>query len=200
MITWLDRDVGKILTRLEELNLARRTIVMFSSDNGAQSYTPHSETFFNSVGGLRGRKTEVYEGGIRVPFIVRWPGVVEAGSVSDHVSAFWDFLPTCAELVGVDPPAGIDGLSLLPTLRGESGQAEHDYLYWEYPAAGYRRAVRRGDWKAVIPEVGSPLELYNLAADPTESQNLAGQEPDLAREFTQLFANARTESPHWSLE
>lgn len=196
MITRLDTSVGQVLQLLEKLGLSENTIVMFSSDNGAQGYAPHSERFFNGTGGLRGKKGDVYEGGIRIPFIVKWPGVIEPGSTSDHISAFWDFMPTAADIIGVGAPTGIDGISFYPTLVGKP-QPEHDYLYWEFPARRYAQAIRKGDWKAVKLEPESPIELYNLANDVNEEHNVAGQYPELVEEMRQLFTTARYDTEHW---
>ena len=196
MVTRLDRDMGRIVDLLAELGVAESTMVMFSSDNGAQSYAPHSKEFFQSTGGLREYKGSVYEGGIRVPLVVHWPGVVEPGTVSDHPSAFWDLLPTLAEVVGATPPEGIDGVSFLPALKGEP-QPAHEYLYWEFPTRRFQQAIRKGDWKAVRPEAQDPIELYDLNGDPREEHDVADDHPELVAEFARLFAAARTHSEHW---
>ena len=197
MVTRLDRDVGRIMKLLDELKIAEDTIVMFSSDNGAQSYAPHTKDFFESTGGLRGYKGQVYEGGIRTPFVVRWPRAVKPGTINDHISAFWDLVPTVAELAGVQPPKSIDGISFLPTLKGEQ-QAQHDYLYWEFPSrAVCRQAIRKGKWKAVRLTAGGPIELYDLQTDVNEQQDVAGKNPELVAEFAERFKSARTDSEHW---
>lgn len=173
MITWLDRSVGAILDHLEELSLSQRTVVIFTSDNGPHREGGADPEFFASSGPLRGIKRDLYEGGIRVPLIVQYPEHITPGSVSHHVSAFWDWMPTLAELVGSPVPPG-DGISLLPELRGEP-QLEHEFLYWEFKE---KRAVRFGSWKAVIPAAGAAVELYDLDADLSETTNLAGEHPD----------------------
>ncbi|MFQ5811206.1 MAG: arylsulfatase, partial [Armatimonadota bacterium] len=146
MITRMDRDIGRVFALLKELGLDEDTLVMFSSDNGPCAAGGQDYQFFESQGPLRGIKRDLYEGGIRVPTIARWPGKIEAGAVSEHVSAFWDVLPTFAELAGGEPPADIDGISMAPTLLGRSDeQKQHEYLYWEHKGA---QAVRLGDWKA----------------------------------------------------
>ena len=192
MITRLDDDVGEVLDKLEALGLDDDTLVIFTSDNGPHAEGGHDPEFFDSNGPLRGTKRAVYEGGIRVPMIARWPGHIDAGRTSDHVAAFWDFLPTTADLLGLPPVEGVDGLSFLPTLLGDSAeQRAHDYLYWETGERGGRQAVRKGDWKAVRLNVSeradAPVKLFDLAADVGENNDLAGQHPDLARQLGDLM-------------
>ncbi len=151
MITRMDRDVGRMMQQLEALGISQNTIVVFTSDNGPYSgSTLHSVEFFDSNGPLRGVKRDVYEGGIRIPFIVRWLEKIQPGQANDHVLAFWDLMPTVAELLGLPVPEGIDGLSFLPSLLG-APQPEHEYLYFDYGHARntYKQAVRSGKWKAV---------------------------------------------------
>lgn len=199
MINVLDDQVGEIVATVDRLGLAENTLIIFVSDNGPAGEGGSNPDFFNSSGGLRGQKRDLYEGGIRVPFLARWPGTVKPGSTSNHVSAFWDFFPTFADLAGAAQPEGIDGLSLVPTLTGRGQQAQHDTLYWEFHEIGGRIALRRGDWKlvryAVARETPGEWELYNLAADPTESRNVAAEHPDLVREMGRLMQDARTPSP-----
>lgn len=192
MVTRMDRDVGRIMSLLKELRLEEKTLVIFTSDNGP-TYTGGADAeFFESAGPLHGLKGSVYEGGIRVPFIARWPGRIQAGSISDHVSAFWDFLPTCCGLVGAESPADIDGISYLPTLLGKpSEQKKHDLLYWEL--AG-QQGIRMGDWKAVRTRPGREIELYNLAEDLGEKENVADENLDILAKMSELFTTARTES------
>ena len=192
MVTRLDGDVGRIMTLLKQLGLDRRTIVFFTSDNGAAFVEPT----FNSSGHLRGKKGDFYEGGIRVPMIVRWPGQIEPGSTSDQVWAFWDFLPTAAELAGVEPPEKIDGISMLPALLGKK-QKSHEFLYWEISSGGYRQAVRNGRWKAVRNRWARSLELYDLSADPGEKQDVAGEHPGVIARIEAYLKTARTESENW---
>lgn len=192
MITRMDREIGRILTLIEELGLDDNTLVIFNSDNGPTFNGGTDSAFFNSAGPLRGLKTMLYEGGIRVPMIARWPGIIEAGSVSDHVSAFWDFLPTFTELVGIGAPEDIDGISLLPTLLGRPRrQKEHEYLYWEYKRG---QAVRLGDWKAVRPATNRSIELYNLRDDIGEQHNVAGENPEVVASIANIMEMGRTES------
>jgi arylsulfatase A-like enzyme len=205
MITRLDRDVGRIIALLAELGLEENTIVFFTSDNGAAPLL-WSDDFFDSTGSLRGHKQNLYEGGIRTPFLARWPGKIAAGVVSEHVTAFYDFLPTAAELAGVEPPAGLDGLSIVPTLLGREAagreQETHEFLYWELPryepAAGTfrdeipRQAVRMGEWKAVRPEPDGELELYNLRRDPAEANNVAAAQREVMAKIEDYLKTART--------
>ncbi|MBN1844092.1 MAG: arylsulfatase [Sedimentisphaerales bacterium] len=198
MISRLDGDVGRVMSLLKELNLDEDTLVIFTSDNGPTTAGGVDPEFFQSAGPLRGLKGSVYEGGIRVPLIARWPGRIEAGSTSDHVSAFWDFLPTCCDLLDRQPPPDIDGVSYLPTLRGQPDrQKRHDYLYWELNG---RQGVRRGNWKAVRNKPDQKIELYNLAADIAESQDLAGQRPEIVAQMTEILKNGRTESEVFPLQ
>ncbi|MFO0965802.1 MAG: arylsulfatase [Gemmataceae bacterium] len=197
MITRLDRDVGRLLEKLRELGLENDTIVFFTSDNGPHREGGGDPTFFNSSGPLRGIKRSLHEGGVRVPMIVRWPGKVAAGATSDHVWAFWDFLPTAAELAGADTPKDSDGVSVVPTLLGKGKQRLHEFLYWEFHEGGFQEAVRMGDWKAVRPKLGAALELYDLARDLGEEKNVAASHPDVIARIETLLRTARTESADW---
>jgi arylsulfatase A-like enzyme len=200
MITRLDRGVGRLLQRLKDLGLDRNTIVFFTSDNGPHREGGSNPEFFHSSGPLRGVKRDLYEGGIRVPLIARWPGRIEAGAATDLASAFWDFLPTLAELAGVPCPANTDGISLLPTLLGRpEPQRKHEFLYWEFHEGGSIQAVRMGRWKAVRP-FGKPLELYDLQTDLSETHNVAGNHPDLVAQIEKYLTTARTESRFWPLK
>jgi len=204
MVSHLDRDVGKILALVEELGLDEGTIVLFSSDNGPtyNRLGGSDSEFFESAGPFRGFKGSLYEGGIRIPMLARWPGKIEPGTVSDHLSAFWDVMPTLLEIAGVEAPPGIDGVSYLPTLLGESArQQRHEYLYWEFPAYGGQQAVRRGDWKAIRQNMlrednAEPLkiELYNLAEDIGEQRDAAAENPELVAEFEQIMREAHVPS------
>ena len=204
MITRMDGDVGRLMAKLKELGLDNDTLVMFTSDNGPHKEGGADPTFFNSSGPLQAYKRALYEGGIRVPMIARWPGKIEAGSVSDHPSAFWDFLPTCCELVGAEAPEGIDGISMVPTLLGRPGeQREHEYLYWEFHEQGKRQAVRMGDWKGIRQNVSKnpdgPIELYNLKNDIGEKSNVAVRHPSIVAKIEAYMKAARTPSEHWPL-
>ena len=195
MITRMDRDVGTLLSRLEELGIDDNTIVMFSSDNGTTYVQGSYADYFNSVGDFRGLKGSVFEGGIRVPMIAKWPGHIEAGSTTDHVSAFWDVMPTIAEITGTTVPAGIDGQSFLPALTGGEQPAD-DPLYWEYHAFGGMQAVRMGPWKGVRQQIrrqsDSPVELYNLMDDPSESTDVAADHPDVVRQIRAVMDSRST--------
>lgn len=192
MITRMDREIGRILDLLSELGLDERTLVLFTSDNGPSWVGGVDREFFGSTGGLRGRKAQLREGGIRVPLIAWWPGRAPAGAVSDHVSGFADYMATFADLVEVRPPGETDGVSFLPTIAGQgTKQTRAPWLYWEFHGA---QAVRFGDWKAFRERVDAPLELYDLASDPSETTNLAASRPDLVAEAETILVGARTES------
>jgi arylsulfatase len=200
MISRMDRSVGRILALLDELDIAERTLVVFASDNGPTHLGPDQVDyeFFDSAGGLRGHKGSVFEGGIRVPMIARWPGRIAAGSVSDHVSAFQDVLPTLAEVAGAEVPAGVDGLSLLPTLLGrDAEQREHDHLFWDFPGYGGQLAVRAGRFKAVRrglrKDPDAPLLLFDLEADPAETTDVAARHPEVTARLAALLQTGRSE-------
>ena len=203
MVEQLDRQVGEIVSKLEELGLTENTIIIFASDNGPHQEGGNDPDFFQSNAGKRGYKRDLYEGGIKTSLIVKWPGQTKPGTQTEHVSAFWDFLPTLAEIVGEKIEGEIDGISLVPTLKGESGQKQHDYLYWEFVELGGRQAIRKGDWKAVRLNVkkdkNAPIELYNLKNDPSESIDVSAENPDLVNEMARLFMEARTTNPAFKL-
>jgi arylsulfatase A-like enzyme len=200
MVTRLDRDVGHLVTRLGELGLDQSTLVVFTSDNGPYQGVPTPIEFFDSNGPLRGGKRDVYEGGIRVPFIARWPGKVPAGRVSDQVFAFWDILPTLAELAGLSPPEGIDGISMLPALLGQP-QEGHEFLYWDYGHVRrtFKQAVRMGEWKGVRNGVRAPLELYDLRDDIGEARDVASAYPEVVQRIEELMEAARTDVPEYPI-
>ena len=204
MITRMDGDVGRLMAKLKKLGLDENTLVMFSSDNGPHKEGGANPTFFNSSGQLQGYKRALYEGGIRVPMIARWPGRIKAGSQSNHPSAFWDFLPTCCELVGVEAPDGIDGISMVPTLLGQSRrQKKHEVLYWEFHEQGKKQAVRMGYWKGIRLNVAKkpdgPIELYDLRDDIGEKNNVAGQHPEIVAKIAAYMKTSRTPSEHWRM-
>jgi arylsulfatase A-like enzyme len=198
MITRLDSDVGKLLDKLKELKLADNTIVFFSSDNGPHREGGGDPAFFQSSGPLRGFKRSMTDGGIRVPTIVRWPGKVKP-AVSDFVWAFWDFLPTAAELAGAKSLSGLDGRSIAPVLLGTGTTKPHEFLYWEFHEGGSKQAVRMGDWKAVRNKLNEPLELYHIAKDIGEKDNVAAKHPDVVAKIETYLKSARTESKDWPL-
>lgn len=187
MITYLDTQVGMIMEQIRQLGLDNNTIIMFSSDNGATFNGGVDAKFFNSVSGLRGLKMDVYEGGIREPFIARWPGRIPAGTVSDVVSVQYDMMATFAAIAGIKAPAN-DGISLLPAMTGkEKEQQQRKYIYFEYPEKGGQLAIRMGKWKGVKTGVKAnrqkAWELYDLSADPKEERDIAAQHPALLKEL-----------------
>ncbi|WP_324679193.1 arylsulfatase [Hymenobacter sp. GOD-10R] len=199
MMQVLDDQVGQIMHKLKQLNLDDNTLVIFTSDNGPSAEGGKDLAYFNSSGGLRGAKRDLYEGGVRVPFIVRWPGRVKAGTVTPQLAAFWDLLPTFMDVAGLKTPAGIDGVSLLPTLTGLGRQQQHPYLYWEFYEQGGSVAARWGKWKAVRLNMATtpngPIELYDLTADPSEKHDVASQHPDVIDHFAQIFTKEHVPSP-----
>jgi arylsulfatase A-like enzyme len=199
MITRMDRYIGNVLNLLDELELADNTLVVFSSDNGTTHLGKEVDyTFFKSVGELRGLKGSLYEGGIRVPTLVRWPGRVAAGSESDYVSGFEDWMPTFMDVISASEsvPPSIDGISLLPTLLGNS-QPERPFLYREFPSYGGQQIVRVGKWKAVRQNLSKgkiKTELYDLHQDISESQDLAEQHPQIVAQLEQIMAEQHVPS------
>jgi len=202
MITRMDADVGRLLERLEKHGIDERTLVVFSSDNGHHDEGGHDTERFDPNGPLRGMKRDLYEGGVRVPTLARWPGHVAAGTVSDHVGYFGDLLATAADLARVDPPAGLDSISFLPTLLGQSEkQKEHDYLYWEFYERGSNQAVRMGKWKAVRqPMFTGKTELFDLSTDLGEENDVAAQHADLVAKMEAIMAEAHVPSPRWAVK
>lgn len=194
MISRMDGDIGKINNKLKELGIDKNTLIIFSSDNGPHSEGMNDPDFFDSNGKLRGQKRDLYEGGIRVPMIANWPGTISPGQVSNHQSAFWDFLPTACEIAGIKPPENIDGISFLPELLGEP-QTQHDNLYWEFHEQGGKQALRKGNWKLVIRNVVNDLEpvteLYNLSDDISEENNLAGEHPEMVKQLSDMMKKER---------
>jgi arylsulfatase A-like enzyme len=196
MITRMDRDVGRLVDLLGQRGIDRRTLVLFVSDNGPHQEGGADPAFFKSAGGLRGIKRDLYEGGIRVPMIARWTGVVPAGRVSSHVWAHWDMLPTVAEISGARAPEGLDGMSMATALRGET-QPTHSFFYWEFHERGFQQAVRMGRWKVVRLKPGAPLELYDLETDPHEEHDVAGANADVVARIENYLKTARTASERW---
>jgi arylsulfatase A-like enzyme len=202
MIHMLDDSVGQILEQLEDSGVADNTLVIFSSDNGPTFNGGSDSEFFNSAGPFSGLKGSVYEGGIRVPMIARWPAEIAAGTVNDHVSAFWDVLPTVTEIAGIEAPGGIDGISMLPGMLGQKErQRRHQYLYWELSG---QQAIRMGNWKALRrmdrkTRKQTATELYDLASDPGEIHNVATQYAEITNEMNELFVSARTPSVEFPL-
>ncbi len=195
MVTRMDRSVGQIMALLGELGLDDNTLVIFTSDNGPTFNGGSDSVFFESAKPLRGLKASVYEGGIRIPFVARWPGKIKSGSSSDHISAFWDFLPTCCEIAGTEPPSEIDGISMLPTLLSKKArQKKHKYLYWELR---YQQAIRMGDWKAVRflkKNQTDEFYVYNLKEDIGEQHDLAESNPEVAALLKEMMDKAHVDS------
>ena len=191
MITRLDGDVDKIMALLKELEIDERTLVFFCSDNGAAK---RWEGVFDSSGPLRGSKRDMYEGGIRTPMIARWPGKVPAGRTSDAPWYFADVLPTLAELTGATPPPDIDGISILPALLGRKQKTDDRFLYWEFFERKFQQAVRWRNYKAVRLALDKPLELYDLAEDLAEANDIAAKHPEIVAKIEDYLKTARTES------
>jgi len=203
MITRMDRDVGRILDLVDELDIGRKTIVFFCSDNGSARGW---RGLFDSCGPLREKKGSVYEGGIRTPMVVRWPGKVPAGATSDAVWYFADFLPTAAQLAGVRPSANVDGMSVVGALYAAKPPSElarrltNRFLYWEaHGKKEFSQAVRHGDWKAVRPGLGKRLELYDLSRDISETTDVAARYPEVVAKIEKFLETCRTGSVHWPL-
>ena len=198
MINLLDDQVGEIVAKLKELGIDDNTIILFSSDNGPHVEGGADPDYFDSNGPYKGYKRDLYEGGIHMPMFVCWPGKIKASTKSDHISAFWDFLPTVADIIDAPIPENIDGISFLPTLLGENEQKQHDYLYWEFHEKNGRLAIRQGDWKLIRYNVFSPeittTELYNLIDDPGEVNNVANENPEITKKLLDLLESARTPS------
>lgn len=198
MMENLDNQIGLILDMLKEMGIDDNTLVMFSSDNGAHKEGGHDPNFWNSTGSLRGHKRDMHEGGIRTPMLARWPGTIEAGTTTNHLSCFQDILPTVAEIVGQPAPEDIDGVSFLATLTGEGKQPAHGYLYWEFCKGEnqdiFSQAVRQGKWKAYV-QVKKPIELYDLEKDPFEENDLAASMPEKVEEMKNIIADAHVPLP-----
>ncbi len=202
MITRMDRDIGLLQALLKKLDIDGNTLILFASDNGPHKEGGADPGFFNSSGPLTGIKRSLHEGGIRVPAIAWWPGVIEPGRISDHPWAFWDIMPTFAGLAGAETPGNIDGLSFLPELLGYPEQQEkHDFLYWEFHHETWAssQAVRMGPWKAIRCRPGAALELYNLDRDLAEQDDVATEHPELIEQIESYLEKAREESKVWPL-
>ena len=199
MVSRLDWEVGEIMSKLRELGIDENTIVAFTSDNGPHSAGGNKAEWFNSNGELRGEKRDLFEGGVRVPMIARWPGKIKAGSTTDHLSAFWDVMPTFCELTGTQAPSAIDGISFLPTLFGSpKQQKQHEYLYWEFYERGGKRAALTHKWKAVqlnMKKGGDEIMLFDLDDDLQEQVNVADRNLETVAMFRDIFHAAHTPSP-----
>ena len=207
MITRLDYYVGEVLKKLKEKGLDENTLVIFSSDNGPHEEGGADPTFFGRDGKLRGLKRQCHEGGIRIPFIARWPGRVPAGEVSDHICAFYDLMPTFCDVAGIKnyekkyrnkkkETDYFDGISFAPTLLGKKKQKQHKFLYWEFDETD-QIAVRMNDWKLIVKK-GSP-SLYNLKTDIHEDNDIALQHPDIVKKMKAIIFEQHTPNPHFSV-
>ena len=194
MVSLIDKDVGRLMEKLKDLGIDDNTLVIFSSDNGANDECIEP---LGSTGGLRGHKRMLYEGGIRAPFIARWPGKIEPGTTSELLTTFADFLPTAADAIGAPVPSGTDGISILPTLLGEQQTKLHDSLYFEIYEPYFQQSVRLGDWKGYRLGTKAPLELYDLKSDPAEKHDLAAAHPDIVKKIEDIMVAQHTPSPHY---
>ena len=203
MISLLDNQVGEIRRKLEELGIADNTLIIFTSDNGPHEEGGADPEFFNSNANFRGMKRDLYEGGIRVPLVAFWPGKIKPGTTSNHISAFWDFLPTVCEIVEINPPEKTDGISYLPELLGKEQKA-HDCLYWEFHEGGGKQAARMGDWKVVRLNMSNnpdaPIELYNLAKDEGEQNDVADENPEIAKQMADIMTKEHVYSKEFEFE
>lgn len=202
MITRMDSQVGHLMALLGKLGIDQKTLVMFTSDNGPHKESGQDPTFFDPNGPLRGYKRDLFEGGVRVPFIARWPGKIAPGT-SDHVGYFGDLFATAAELAGEPAPEGLDSISFVPTLLGRtSAQKKHPYLYWEFHEGGFTQGILLGErWKGIrVKRLDAPIQVYDLANDPGEEHDIAAREPERVAEFRRLFTEARTDSPIWPIK
>lgn len=202
MVTRLDRYVGEVVKAIQEKGVAENTLIIFTSDNGPHKEGGGDPAYFNSNSIYRGIKRDVYEGGIREPFIAYWPGKITPG-ITSQMGVLYDMYPTILELAGIKNKNRIDGLSLLPTLLKKGRQQQHSYLYWEFHENGGRQAVRWRNWKAIKLEVnknqGAPMELYNLKNDPSETNNLAAKYPVIVKRMEEMIKEAHVESVDWPL-
>ena len=199
MISRMDADIGRILDLLDDLGIAENTVVMFSSDNGPHNEGGHHPELFDPAGPLQGMKRDLYEGGIRVPMIVRWPGITPAGMTSDHIGYFGDLMATVCDLSGAERPGNIDSVSFAPTITGDSdSQARHKYLYWEFYERGGKQAVRSENWKAIrMPWQTGKTQLFDLSDDVGEANDIADQHPDLVERLESMMAEAHVPHPNW---
>lgn len=197
MVTRLDRSVGQITTLLDELKLDENTLVLFSSDNGPSVEGGSDPKFFQNTAGLRGIKRDLYEGGIRVPLIARWRGRIKPGT-SDLTVAFWDVMPTLAEIANAPVPKTTDGISIVPTLFDKGRQRRHEYLYWEFYERGFQQAVRLDDWKGLRLKKDQPPELYNLRTDREEKINVAAQNPQIVQKIEEIMRRAHVPSAEFA--
>jgi len=209
MITYLDDQIGSLIQQLKKLGIYDNTLILFSSDNGPSFAGGADPVWFDSARPFKGEKGYgkgfLHEGGIRVPFIASWPGQIPEGTRSDHISAFWDVMPTLCEIAGMEVPENIDGLSFKKAMLGQKEQLKHEHLYWEFPEYGGQRAVRMGKWKAIQKEMhkgNTTIELYDLETDIREEHNVASQHPEIMEQITAIFEKEHTPSfnDRWKFE
>ena len=201
MVDMIDKGVGRILDKIKELGLDNNTIIFFTSDNGPAKSTIHDIEFFNSNGIYKGGKRDMTEGGIRIPMIVRWPGMIKPGTFSDKVWAFWDFLPTAADLAQFPTTPEVDGISILPTLLGKK-QKLHEYLYWDYGhvRGTFKQAVRWANWKGIRKGANSTIQLFNLEKDPEEEFDVALKNPEVVKKINEIMSEAYTPSKDFKIK
>lgn len=203
MISRMDADIGRLMEQLKSSGKADNTLVLFTSDNGPHAEGGNDPDYFDSNGPLRGKKRDLYEGGIRVPLIATWPGKIAPQTTSDHVGYFGDFFSTFAELAGaqLNPDENQKSLSLIPELTGSGSQNKHAYLYWEFYEQGSRQALRKDQWKAVRqPMFDGPIELYNLAEDLGEAVDVAADHPEIVEEMKEIMGTAHVPNPQWTIK
>lgn len=204
MVSRLDRDIRRLVDLLKEKGIYENTLIVFTSDNGVHASDGLDPDFFDSNGPFRGIKRDLYEGGIRTPFVVQWPAVIRAGQVSGHISGFWDFLPTMCELAGQPIPQGCDGISYLPEISGQGKQKQHDHLYFELHEEGGKQAVIRYPWKLLRLRINQPdktqYELYNLENDEGEENNLLARYPEKAGELKKVMQESRTPDKYFNFK
>lgn len=200
MISHLDAQVGQLLAKLKAYGIERNTLVIFTSDNGPHQEGKNNIERFHPSGALRGIKRALYEGGVRVPFLARWPGKIKAGMTSEHIGYFGDVLATVSELTKQSLPAGLDSISFLPTLTGKRKQTQHKYLYFEFYEQGGRQSVRFGKWKAIRePMTTGKVQLFDLDKDVSETTNLAAQHPDIVQQAIAYMNEAHVDHPNWQV-
>ncbi len=203
MVQRLDDYVGQVVGQLKKLGLDKNTLIVFTSDNGPHKEGGNTPEFFNSNGGYRGIKRDLYEGGIRVPMIMRWPAMIEKGKTSNQTGAFWDFLPTFAELVQQPLKTKVDGISIMPTIISKGNQQQHEYFYWEFHENGGRQAVRMGEWKGVRLNVrqnpDGDIQLYHLRNDPYETKDLKAEQPEIVKKINHIMQEAHVENADFPL-
>ena len=200
MITRMDRDIGGLNDLLKKLEIEKNTLVLFTSDNGHHNEGGHNTATFDPNGPLRGMKRDLYEGGIRVPLISYWPGMMPQGAISDYIGYFGDLMATACDLAGVEAPANVDSVSMVPVLTGKHGkQLDHKYLYWEFYEQGSKQAVREGRWKAIrMPMFTGPIQLFDLSNDLGEANNVAAEHPEVVKRMEAYMKQAHVPNKNWA--